>query len=67
MSDFTSFLCEELTDLGLLAAADPHFAEQLFNALRALPADPVDASSSGVICAGADLAREAAVTSKASG
>src|SRR5215470_14037581 len=29
MTDTTSFLASELTELGLMAAADPHFAERL--------------------------------------
>jgi hypothetical protein len=40
MSDLTSFTCAELTDIGLLASADPHFAERLFDALRRLPLQP---------------------------
>jgi hypothetical protein len=59
MSDFTSFLCEELTDLGLLAAADPHFAEQLFKALCSLPADTGGAAPAGAVSTGTDSARRA--------
>jgi len=33
----TSFLSAELTEIGLAAAADPHFAERLIEALRRLP------------------------------
>jgi len=40
MTEFTSFLPAELTEIGLLAAADPHFAERLLEALRRLPAEP---------------------------
>ena len=39
MADITSFLSVELTEIGLLAAADPHFAERLLEALRRLPAE----------------------------
>ena len=39
MTDITSFLSAELTEIGLLAAADPHFAERLLEALRRLPAE----------------------------
>jgi hypothetical protein len=38
MSDTTSFLSAELTEMGLMAAADPHFAERLLEALRRLNA-----------------------------
>ena len=34
-----SFLTAELTEPGLLAAVDPHFAERLLEALRRLPAE----------------------------
>jgi hypothetical protein len=37
MTDITSFLSAELTEIGLAAAADPHFAERLIEALRHLP------------------------------
>jgi len=37
MSDITSFLSAELTEIGLAAAADPAFAERLVEALRRLP------------------------------
>jgi hypothetical protein len=39
MSDNTFFLSAELTDIGLVAAADPHFAERLLEALQRLPAE----------------------------
>jgi len=39
MSDITSFLSAELTEIGLVAAADPHFAERLLEALQRLPAE----------------------------
>ena len=39
MSDTTSFLATELTEMGLMAAADPHFAERLLEALRRLSAE----------------------------
>ncbi len=39
MTDVTSFLPAELTEIGLVAAADPQFAERLIEALRRLP-DP---------------------------
>jgi hypothetical protein len=35
----TSFLSTELTEIGLVAAADPHFAERLLDALQRLPAE----------------------------
>ena len=38
MTDITSFLSAELTEIGLLAPADPDFAEKLLEALRRLPA-----------------------------
>jgi hypothetical protein len=46
MTEVTTFLSAELTEIGLMAAADPHFAERLVEALRRLPAartsEPVD-------------------------
>ncbi len=39
MTDTTSFLSAELTEMGLMAAVDPHFAERLLEALRRLPAE----------------------------
>jgi len=39
MSDTTPFLAAELTEMGLMAAADPHFAERLLEALRRLSAE----------------------------
>jgi len=39
MSDTTPFLSAELTEMGLMAAADPHFAERLLEALRRLNAE----------------------------
>jgi len=39
MSDTTHFLSTELTEMGLMAAADPHFAERLLEALRRLTAE----------------------------
>jgi hypothetical protein len=39
MSDITSFLSAELTEIGLAAAADPQFAERLIEALRRLPTE----------------------------
>jgi hypothetical protein len=39
MTDITSFLSAELTEIGLVAAADPHFAERLLEALQRLPAE----------------------------
>jgi hypothetical protein len=39
MADITSFLSAELTEIGLVAAADPHFAERLLEALQRLPAE----------------------------
>ncbi|MGN6454226.1 MAG: hypothetical protein ACTHL7_14325 [Steroidobacteraceae bacterium] len=37
MTDITSFLAAEFTEIGLAAAADPHFAERFIEALRRLP------------------------------
>jgi hypothetical protein len=37
MSEFISFLPRELADIGLMAYADPDFAERLVEALRRLP------------------------------
>ena len=52
MTDMTSFLSAELTEIGLLAAADPHFAERLLEALQRLPAErasePASAHESAV-------------------
>jgi hypothetical protein len=39
MSDNTPFLSAELTEMGLMAAADPRFAERLLEALRRLTAE----------------------------
>jgi hypothetical protein len=39
MADITSFLSAELTEIGLVAAADPQFAERLLEALQRLPAE----------------------------
>jgi hypothetical protein len=39
MTDISSFLAAEFTEIGLAAAADPHFAERLIEALRQLPAE----------------------------
>jgi len=39
MTDITSFLAAEFTEIGLAAAADPHFAERLLEALRRLPTE----------------------------
>jgi hypothetical protein len=40
MTDTTSFLTAEFIEMGLMAAADPDFAERLIEALRRLPAAP---------------------------
>ena len=40
MTDMTSFLSSELTEMGLMAAADPQFAERLLEALRRLAEEP---------------------------
>jgi len=37
MSEFTGILPPELADLGLMALADPGFAERLVESLRRLP------------------------------
>lgn len=42
MSESTSFLPPELADIGLMAFADPTFAQRLVDALRRLPAVPAD-------------------------
>jgi len=39
MTDITSFLAAEFTEIGLAAAADPNFAERLIEALRRLPTE----------------------------
>lgn len=52
MSDSTSFLSTELTEMGLIAAADPRFAERLIEALRRLSAQQ-DTCANG--SAGSDL------------
>jgi len=46
MSDTTPFLSAELTELGLMAAADPHFAERLLEALRRLTAEQTNETES---------------------
>jgi hypothetical protein len=48
MTDTTSFLAAEFTEIGLAAAADPHFAERLIEALRQLPAQGSEAEDLGV-------------------
>jgi hypothetical protein len=45
MTDTTSFLSAELTEIGLLAAADPHFAARLLEALQRLPAERANESA----------------------
>ena len=37
MSEFAAFLPEELTEIGLMAFADPNLADRLIAALRCLP------------------------------
>jgi len=37
MTDITFLLSAELTEIGLMAATDPHFAERLIEALQQLP------------------------------
>jgi hypothetical protein len=37
MSEFATFLPEELAEIGLMAFADPNLAERLVAALRCLP------------------------------
>ena len=46
MSDTTPFLAAELTEMGLMAAADPHFAERLLEALRRLTAEQTNEAES---------------------
>ena len=48
MTDITSFLAAELTEIGLVAAADPHFAERLIEALRRLPPEGSEAEALAV-------------------
>jgi len=52
MTDITTFLSAELTEIGLVAAMDPHFAGRLLEALQRLPAEssskPVSARGTGV-------------------
>ena len=43
MTEITSLLSAELTEIGLAAAADPHVAERLIAALRRLAAETTDA------------------------
>jgi hypothetical protein len=45
MSEFATFLPEELAEIGLMAFADPNLAERLVAALRCLPPAGADASS----------------------
>jgi hypothetical protein len=49
MTDITSFLSAELTEIGLLAAADPHFAERLIEALQRLPAEPASEAAPAAV------------------
>jgi hypothetical protein len=49
MTDITSFLSAELTEIGLLAAADPDFAERLLEALQRLPAKPASEPASAAV------------------
>ena len=44
MADITSFLSAELAEIGLVAAADPHFAQRLLEALQRLPAQRASAA-----------------------
>ena len=46
MSDITFFLPAEMLEMGLVAAADPAFAERLILALEQLP-DAAPANASG--------------------
>jgi hypothetical protein len=43
MSEFATFLPQELADIGLVAFADPTFAERLVDTLLRLPERDVDA------------------------
>jgi len=48
MTDTTSlFLSAELIEMGLMAAADPHFAARLLEALRRLSAEHGNETASG--------------------
>ena len=59
MSD-TSFFLSELTEVGLMAAGDPVFAERLIDALQRLPAcQDAEHSGSANGSAGGDLAHAA--------
>jgi len=57
MTDITSsFLAAEFTEIGLAAAADPHFAERLIEALRRMPPESDPEAEAGamrpeVLCA----------------
>jgi hypothetical protein len=48
MGDTTFFLAAEFTEIGLAAAADPHFAERLIEALRGLPPAGTEAEARAV-------------------
>jgi hypothetical protein len=45
MTDTTYFLAAEFTEIGLAAAADPHFADRLIEALRRLPSQRAKAEA----------------------
>lgn len=47
MTDTTSFLAAELTELGLMAAADPGFTERLLAALQRLPVEGASPAGPG--------------------
>jgi hypothetical protein len=51
MSESTCFLPPELADMGLMALADPTFAQRLIDALRRLPAVPADGTCADTLAA----------------
>jgi hypothetical protein len=49
MTDMTCFLSSELTEMGLMAAVDPQFAERLLEALRRLATEPANEPASAAV------------------
>jgi len=49
MTDITFLLSAELTEIGLMAAADPHFAERLIEALQRWPEHAAGAVASTTV------------------
>jgi hypothetical protein len=54
MSEFTAFLPPELADIGLMALADPGFAERLVEALQRLPPQSAVAARPATAPAGSE-------------